>query len=298
MNGLTLLKLGRVSNLPTVWTNTLAASVLAGASFNVVVVWLMVAMSLFYIGGMYLNDAFDAEIDALERSERPIPSGQIKRSTVFVAGFAMLAVGVVILLLLGRAYDGFSRWVPAASGLMLCVAIVLYNAHHKNNPFSPALMGACRMLVYITAGVAVAQQVVASVWVGALLLFCYLMGLTYVAKQENLGQVKNLWPLVFLAAPLLYVLYRTFDVDPSGAGGIDVTVLILWVVLLGWIVYAINLVVSRKPGSIPRAVVSLIAGISLVDALMIVLAGAPVVAALAVLGFGLTLAFQRYIPGT
>ena len=44
----TALKLGRVSNLPTVWTNTLAAAVLAGAAIGDWRLWvLFVAMSLY-----------------------------------------------------------------------------------------------------------------------------------------------------------------------------------------------------------------------------------------------------------
>ena len=37
----------------------------------------LLAMSLFYVGGMYLNDYFDRAIDARERPERPIPAGDI-----------------------------------------------------------------------------------------------------------------------------------------------------------------------------------------------------------------------------
>ena len=54
----------------------------------------------------------------------------------------------------------------------------------------------------------------------------------------------------------------------------------------------------RAPGDIPRAVVSLIAGISLLDAMLISAAGAPGLAMLAVLGFGLTLLLQRFVSGT
>ncbi|MBX2823609.1 MAG: UbiA family prenyltransferase [Gammaproteobacteria bacterium] len=295
MTPIVALKLGRVSNLPTVWTNTLAATVLAAGTPGMLFWWLALAMSLFYIGGMYLNDAFDARIDAVERPERPIPSGEVSRNTVFIAGFAMLLVGELILLWCGTGHSGLARWMPGAAGLMLCVMIVLYNAHHKQNPLSPVLMGACRFLVYLCAGLALSVPLPLLVWVGALLLFCYLIGLTYVAKQENLGQVKNLWPLVFLVAPLLFVLLRGFA---AAEPGLDGSVLLLWLVLLGWIVFAVTLVVRRKPGSIPRAVVSLIAGISLVDALMIAVAGQPILAGAAVLGFGLTLVFQRYIPGT
>ena len=93
MNWAVAFKLGRVSNLPTVWTNTLAAIILAGAApLAPQPLPLLLAMTLFYVGGMYLNDAFDANIDARERPERPIPSGQISRASVYGLGFGMLFV--------------------------------------------------------------------------------------------------------------------------------------------------------------------------------------------------------------
>ena len=71
-----LLKIGRVSNLPTVWTNVVAGAFLAGLQADLPqLLWVMLAITLFYTGGMYLNDAFDADIDARERPSRPIPSG-------------------------------------------------------------------------------------------------------------------------------------------------------------------------------------------------------------------------------
>jgi 4-hydroxybenzoate polyprenyltransferase len=54
----------------------------------------------------------------------------------------------------------------------------------------------------------------------------------------------------------------------------------------------------RAKGDIPRAVVSLIAGISLLDALLIAGAGSLALAGVALAGFGVTLFFQRYISGT
>ena len=79
----TAAKLGRVSNLPTVWTNVLAGCVLAGGSLGVAtVLTLGVLATLLYVAGMFLNDAFDAEIDARERPERPIPAGEVSRAVV------------------------------------------------------------------------------------------------------------------------------------------------------------------------------------------------------------------------
>ena len=67
MNARAWFRLGRVSNLPTVWSNVLAAVALAGAGGAFVspgaLFGLLTALSLFYVAGMVLNDAFDAEIE-------------------------------------------------------------------------------------------------------------------------------------------------------------------------------------------------------------------------------------------
>ena len=73
------LQLGRISNLPTVWSNVLVGALLGGATLDDArLPLLMAAMSLFYVGGMFLNDAFDRTFDARHRPERPIPSGQVR----------------------------------------------------------------------------------------------------------------------------------------------------------------------------------------------------------------------------
>lgn len=284
------LRLGRVSNLPTVWTNMLAALVLSGGALtDVKVVPLLIALSLFYIGGMYLNDAFDAEIDARERPERPIPAGQISRATVFGLGFAMLGAGLAILVWIGTAaVAGTGLW-PAAGGLGLAAAIVFYDWYHKGNPLSPVIMGLCRVLVYLTAGLCVVVPLPGALLVGAGLLLCYLIGLTYVAKQENLGEVKNIWPLLFLAAPAVAGAIYAMERPATGA---------FWLAFVAWMGVALWFVKRRQPGDIPRAVVGLIAGISLLDAVLIAGHGAPGLAVLAVAGFALTVALQRYISGT
>ena len=282
------LLLGRVSNLPTVWTNTLAGATLAGAAVDPGRLTLLaLAFSLLYTGGMYLNDAFDREIDARERPERPIPSGRVSAGRVFAIGFGLLAAGVLVVAV---AAAGLSNGRAAVvSGLLLAGVITAYDAWHKANPLSPVVMGLCRVLVYVTAALAVAGRIGAPVWGGAAALLCYLVGLTYVAKQENLSEVRNLWPLAFLAAPFLYAWGVLFT--PGVAT-------VLYLALLGWVAYSIAWLVRPGRRDIRRAVVSVIAGISLLDALLIAGAGEPARAAWAVLGFALTLGFQRWVPGT
>src|SRR3954466_15018571 len=120
----TLLKLGRVSNLPTVWTNTLAGALVAGGTWqDAHLTIVIVAMSLFYEGGMFLNDYFDREIDARQRPERPIPSFLIAPRTVASIGFALLTAGLALLGIVGLE--------PLGLGLLLAALIVAYDLRHK-----------------------------------------------------------------------------------------------------------------------------------------------------------------------
>jgi 4-hydroxybenzoate polyprenyltransferase len=171
------LRLGRVSNLPTVWTNTLTGIVLAGGPVGgTLTLALLVAMSLFYVGGMYLNDAFDAEIDARERAGRPIPQGAASRRAVFGLGFGMLIAGVLCLATLGRTV--------AWTAMLLAAAIVLYDWLHKRTALAPLLMALCRVLIYPAAAAAVYGAFSQPLLFGAIGLFCYIAGLTYAARPS------------------------------------------------------------------------------------------------------------------
>lgn len=281
MNLRTALRLGRVSNLPTVWTNTLAGALLAGASIGGELAVVIAAFSLFYTGGMLLNDAFDAPWDARERPERPIPSGAAGAREVFLWGFALLGAGVALLALFGTG--------AALAGAALAGVVTYYDWNHKGNVFSPVVMGVCRALIYVGAALCYTSSLPGQLWLGAAVLLCYLIGLTYIAKQETLSRVENLWPLLFLAVPAGYGAWMA----TSAA-----LVLPYWLLFCGWTLVALWFLRRREKGDIPRAVVSLIAGISLLDALLIAGAGMPAPALAAVAGFGVTLFFQRYVAGT
>ena len=291
--GLTLrvaLRLGRVSNLPTVWTNVVAGMILAGtASFGALPL-LLAALSLFYIAGMFLNDAFDAEFDRKFRPERPIPAGEVGTGTVLASGLAMLALAGLLLVggALQAAVPGAARGA-AVAGLLLALAILFYDWRHKANPLSPLVMGLCRVLAYLASGLAAAGALPPTLLGGAAILLCYLIGLTYAAKQETLSRIANLWPLAFLAAPFLYAL-------PIAAASIVGALLYLG--FLAWVLYALSFLLLPRRLNVGRAVVALIAGISLLDALLIAGAGASGIALLCLVGFAATLALQRWVAGT
>jgi 4-hydroxybenzoate polyprenyltransferase len=113
---------------------------------------------------------------------------------MFAVGCGMLALAVVLLAIVGRVADP-PRWGVGVAGLALALAIVAYDAHYKEYPLSPLLMGACRMLVYLVAALAVDPQPGRELWLGASTLSCYLIGLTYAAKSEHVTGLDRGWPL-------------------------------------------------------------------------------------------------------
>jgi 4-hydroxybenzoate polyprenyltransferase len=279
----TLLRLGRVSNLPTVWTNVLAATALAGGDpWTLRTAVALVAMTSLYLAGMYLNDAFDREIDARERPSRPIPAGEISAAAVLSAGFAMLALGVVLMSAFGL--------MPALAGLALAGAIVFYDLHHKGNALSPVVMGLCRALVYVGAALIASGSATIAAFIGAVALFAHVVGLTYAAKQESLDQIGRLWPLAILAVPLV----AAAPALAQGMFGIAA-----WIALAAADAVAVSMLKRRsRPGMVPQAVAALIAAISLVDAALAATVAAWPVVLVCLAGYALTRLAHRVVPGT
>jgi 4-hydroxybenzoate polyprenyltransferase len=276
------LRLGRVSNLPTVTSNVLAAVALAGGAPSTLrIAVTCVAMSLMYVAGMFLNDAFDREIDARERPERPIPSGEVRAATVFDAGFALLFGGIALTAIV--ALTSGAGWRPVLCAVALGALIIFYDAHHKQNPLSPVVMGLCRVGVYATSAFVATRDVDPALAWGVVALLGYLIGLTYIARQENLDHVGNLWPLAVMAVPFWIAFPRSWFAGAIYAG------------LLFATRRALALLGRRK---IRDAVSLLIAGISLLDATLAANRGCWGLAIVALAAFGLTRLFQRVVPGT
>lgn len=273
------LALARISNTPTVVSNTVAGAVLASAAAAAgTVAVVAVAMALFYTAGMILNDVLDEEVDRRERPERPLPSGAVSRRAAIAAVAALFVAGAALLAARGLA--------PFLAGLGLIALIVLYDAWHKGNALSPVLMAGCRALVYVVAALAVAGAVGGEVWGGAALLLVYVVGLTQVAKTEGSG-IAARWPVLAVLAPVAYWAKELPSVE----------VALLLVAFAAWAGWALWLVLARR--RIGPAVGRLIAGVALYDALAVAGAGGSAAAvAVCLAAFAATIALQTKIAGT
>lgn len=146
---------------------------------------LLISGAGLYLGGMVLNDVFDAELDARERPERPIPSGRISRAAAAVFGSLLLVTGVAA----AGAADVTSATGSSSTRIacFLAVAIVLYDAVLKSTVLGPLGMGTCRFL-NIMLGASCAGGT-AAVWsppqlIMATALGVYVFGVTWFARNE------------------------------------------------------------------------------------------------------------------
>jgi len=84
------------------------------------IVWMpLVFLAVFLItgAGNAINDYFDAAIDAINRPERPIPSGRIKRDAVFTFSIVLFATGIVISYFIGSSLIPF--YIAVFNSLLL-----------------------------------------------------------------------------------------------------------------------------------------------------------------------------------
>ena len=279
----TLLVLGRVSNLPTVWSNCLAGWWLSGGGNYWKMPFLFLGISALYTGGMFLNDAFDADFDRQRHVSRPIPSGKISLEAVWRFGWTWLALGILCLLFLGK--------IAGALAIVLAVCILIYNAVHKFIIASPWLMGLCRFWVYVIAGTAGANGLSGnSIWCGFALAF-YIVGLSYVAKRESFrGSVPH-WPLIFLALPIFLALLMN-------AGDARKPAMFVALVLALWTARCVRTIFQAGEISAGRIVSGLLAGIIFVDWLAVAPQCPHGLSAVFLILFGATLWLQRFVPAT
>jgi len=223
--------LTRGSNLPTVWSNVLAGWLLAqglrlrppGSEYAGQVpdplgwgglLLLLLGVSLTYVGGMILNDAFDARWDAERRSTRPIPAGLIDVRDALRAGWGALAAGFVLTV---AAAPAGTRLAVTIAALALALCVIVYDRWHKGVSWAPAVMGLCRALLPAIGFLVVGESIffppladsdrILCAHMFALWLLTY--AITLVARHEATGGGAGRWveALLFVApAPLFWAV--------------------------------------------------------------------------------------------
>lgn len=279
----------RISNLPTVISNVLLGLGLgrvAGQAIDPFTIAMVTGgIALLYLGGMVMNDVVDAEIDAKERPERPIPSGRISKSTGVHAAWIMLLLGATAFAAISLTSVIFAA--------VLLGTIMAYDMIHKKAAWSILLMGACRGLVYLTVASAIAWPLTRSpdTIVMALCMTGYIVILTSIARMEPYDSAGKRKAFAFVL-PMIVVIpmlvVKDWDLMWATGGALAA---VMWILIAARHLW-------EGPLGTRAAVMGWLAGICLIDAFYLLLIQDLPLAAGAAACFVVTVAGHRTVAGS
>ncbi len=255
--------------------------------------WLLLCSSAgLYLGGMVLNDAFDAALDAIERPERPIPSGRISRRAAAIFGAILMLIGI-----------GTAALVSPGSLLiagMIVPAVLLYDGYLKSTFAAPLGMGTCRFLNLMLG--ASAATTLTSVWqptpmTVAAALGIYIIGVTLFARNEagKSSAAGLLTGAVIIVCGIgLDAWLVTRSGEKDAISGCQMALLILGLNIL---MRSAMVLVDPQPGRVQRTVGLFLLCIIILDALMVFgLTGDPKSAVLVVMLIAPASLIRRVVP--
>lgn len=180
------LQMMRPANIVTAWADILVGFAVSGLSISIDIngqvlplIWLLLATTGLYGGGVVFNDVFDAELDAKERPERPIPSGRASLPGAILLGSLLLTAGVMAALQVS--------WFSAVLAGIIASAALCYDAIAKHHfLLGPINMGFCRGGNWLL-GVSAIPAMVGDRWYLALIPIVYIAAITAISQGEVQG---------------------------------------------------------------------------------------------------------------
>ena len=182
------LQLMRPANITTAWADILlgyaAAGVTVENSLNFTTLsWLILSTTGLYGGGVVFNDVCDAQLDLVERPERPIPSGKASLSKAIALGTGLLVFGIVAAAMVSA--------LSAALAITVALTALLYDKWGKHHTLlGPVNMGMCRggnLLI----GISAFPDLVSDRWYLALIPLFYIAAITAISQGEVYGGNKT-----------------------------------------------------------------------------------------------------------
>ncbi|MEU1164881.1 SCO3242 family prenyltransferase [Streptomyces sp. NPDC005921] len=248
----------------------IAGAAAAGRPFGPRVPGVIASSVCLYWAGMALNDYADAAVDAVERPQRPVPSGRVPRRTALGVACALTAAGLGL-----AAVSGGRRSLAVA--LPLTGLVWAYDLKLKSTPVGPAAMAGARALD-VLAGAAAAGPIRRGV-APAALVGLHTYALTVLSRHEVSGAPAGL-PTATLAASATTALAAVL---PTGAPASRVTAAVAGTAVAGYLgTYGLAQARAvREPSgpNVRRAVGAGILGLVPLQAALTARAGAPAVAA-------------------
>ena len=253
----------RLANLPSVLCNVWLGTAIAMA-LGTLPAWpasllVMLAGTLLYLAGNFLNDWHDRAWDARHRPERALPRGLFRP-----ACYLRLAVGLALAglaaAILAHPRSGF-----VAAGIFVCVT--LYTRYHKRAKWPILPMALCRALLPVMAFLSITGESHPALIAAAGALLCHTLGISLTARHEGRGPVVPgcAW-LCFPAAALLMLQAYRLIAFPMPA--LSLAALLPYTL---WITLSLTSWRGRFLALLPvkNSVSGLLAGFPLLDAVLL-----------------------------
>jgi 4-hydroxybenzoate polyprenyltransferase len=141
---------------------------------------LPVASTCLYWAGMALNDWADRDVDAVERPERPIPSGRVSAGTALAVAGGLTVAGLGIAGLAGGRHS-------LAVASVLAAAVWAYDLAPKQGPLSVATMASTRGLDVLLGASAGGWPALQRAAAPAALVALHTAGVTTLSRGEVHG---------------------------------------------------------------------------------------------------------------
>lgn len=217
-------QLARPANIVTAIADILAGMAIAQFTFEFsAAYWLLLATIGLYGGGVVLNDVFDAKLDAIERPERPIPSGKVSVRSATIWGVLLLSMGVF----------SASIFSPLSAQIALTVAMlaVIYDRFAKHSALlGPLTMGLCRGGNLLLGMSAVSQSLPQWGWL-AVVPITYIAAITLISQDEVHGGKRR---SLYIAASLYTGVHAIQFLVAFQQGNGPLT--LLFIILHAWLV--------------------------------------------------------------
>jgi 4-hydroxybenzoate polyprenyltransferase len=212
----------------TFWSNLTIPGFLTSLSC------LLLSTTGLYGGGVVFNDVFDAELDAVERPERPIPSGRASLTGAAMLGTALLLAGIAAAFV-----------VSVLSGVLatgIAILALVYDKYGKHTFLGPVNMGLCRGL-NLLLGVSVAPAYLDQFWYISLIPIAYIAAITAISRGEVHGGNKKTIKL----AVSLYSLVIMSILGLSMAFGPSFSHTLPFLLLFGFLIFPPVFKAIREP---------------------------------------------------
>ncbi len=240
------LRLTRPANVVTAVADILAGMAISGYFLSAsvgayewqVISLLIISTASLYAGGVVLNDVFDAELDAKERPERPIPSGLVSKKRAATGGYLLLALGIISALFVHRELVSVSFFLAIA----IATGVLLYNKWCKHHFIAgPFTMGVCRGL-NLLLGISIVPAMVPAYWMLAFVPVVYIAAITSVSRGEVHGNNQS---NLYLASGL-YTMVVTTLLFMAIAKGHGYTASV-WIAGFGLMIFPPLIKAKRQP---------------------------------------------------